>query len=117
MRAEIADAVANYWAELFQVDDKRDQLRDALRKRIIGVADDSAEGRHGFACGVDYDPQGPLLDAVNDIGIACRGCMFSADGLFPRKHRMVVRPDEVRVCEGYGAPDRTIWRDESAVSK
>lgn len=52
---------------------------------------------------VDYDPRGLLLEAVREvIDPACRGCMFSADGILPRKHALGVTRTTLSPKEGYG---------------
>ena len=52
---------------------------------------------------VDYDPQGPMLDAVREVlDPDCRGVFFSAQGLLPKKHELQVSPRELRPKEGYG---------------
>lgn len=98
-------AIADYWANLFEVEDKREELHAALFRLI-------EDGGQDPEVSVDYDPRGLLLDAVREIGIECRGCMFSAQGLFPEKHRMIIRTGFVVVNEGYGGERRTIWGDD-----
>lgn len=52
---------------------------------------------------VDYDPRGPMLDAVREvIDPGCVGCMFSARGILPEKHSLRVTPTKLTPKEGYG---------------
>jgi len=50
----------------------------------------------------DYDPWGILLDAVRAIGLPCHGRAFSARGILPQKHELVVSAAFLKGKEGYG---------------
>jgi hypothetical protein len=96
----VAFACADWWADRLECADKRDAFRASLQRRII----DECHPEYGMRLEVDYDPSGPLLRALHDIGVECRGFMFSADGLFPTKTRMYISKERVEVVEGYAAP-------------
>lgn len=117
---QLAMAAARYWSELWRAtdpsigDDTLAKFREALVPAVVA----ELEGREQFngqvgsgSCDLvcDYDPFEPLLSAVRAAGIKCRGSMFSAEGIFPSKHRMYIEAGRIRVVEGYGAPNR--WLD------
>lgn len=91
----INEKAAQWWSERFGLADKRDQLKAALIKHLPDGDWDTYN---------DYDPEGPLLTAVREV-TECRGCMFSGDGLFPRKTGLRREGDKLFGKEGYGAPD------------
>lgn len=100
------DAAVNYWVNELQVEEKRPAFREALRK----VVEREHKPGEVLRLVVDYDPFEPLLTAVREAGIECRGCMFSADGLFYSKTRTRIEEDgSFVVQEGYGAKPRTVW--------
>jgi hypothetical protein len=86
-------------------------FREALRADLLAIweaaredAERSATALPWAVLDVDYDPRPPLLGALLEAGIACRGFMFSADGLLPRKTVMWVNFDGSTVVKlGYGA--------------
>lgn len=90
----INERAANWWAERFELAEKRDQFKSALLKHL-------PDG--DWSIYNDYDPQGYLLDAVREV-TECRGFMFSGDGLVPRKTGMIREDDKLIAKEGYGAP-------------
>ena len=89
-----------WWAERLDSahDDKRKALSAAIMRRVDSALRD--EGR--IRLENDYDPRGELLEAVNEVGIECRGCFFSGDGIFPRKHVLTITPGKLEPKEGYG---------------
>ena len=89
----INETAAQWWATRFGIEDKREALKAALMKHL-------PEG--DWETYNDYDPSGPLLAAVREV-TECRGCMFSGDGLFPRKTGLNRRDGVLRGKEGYGA--------------
>ena len=89
----INEMAAQWWADRFGIEDKREALKAALLKHL---PDGDWETYN------DYDPSGPLLTAVREV-TKCRGCMFSGDGLFPRKTGLSRRSNVLRGKEGYGA--------------
>lgn len=89
---------ADWWAERFQ----KDEHREAFRVELLRLL--NAEGPHDIRLSVDYDPEGLLLEAIQNIGIPCSGSMFSADGLLPRKTFMRVKAQSCEWKRGYGAP-------------
>jgi hypothetical protein len=88
---------ADWWAERLQKGD-RQKFKDALMPFIERAV--AENGSCYLQC--DYDPMGPLLDAVRAAGLHCSGCMFSADGILPYKTSLWVRPDRLEPKEGYG---------------
>jgi len=91
----IKDKAANWWAERFEVDELRDQFRQALLKRIPDT--------DRWALTSDYDPQGVLLDAVRDV-VECRGYLCSSDGILPYKTTLLLDDGRLIGKQGYGAP-------------
>ena len=93
-----AKAAADWWTARLQSGDK-ERFRALLEKSVLAVL--NAKGRVFMEC--DYDPQGLLLDAVKLAGHpTCRGFMFSADGILPKKHTLDVTPGLLQPKEGYG---------------
>lgn len=98
MMSKAAEMAADWWAD--RLDPRHDRLkfRTALRDLI-----DERLGQDGRVClDCDYDPQDLLLDALHMAGIDCRGCMYSAQGILPMKHYLLVLPHELQPKEGYG---------------
>jgi hypothetical protein len=121
---QLATAAARYWSDLWRAtnpsihEDTLAKFREALVPAIVAELD----GREGFngvagsgSCEIvcDYDPFEPLLSAVRAAGIKCRGNMFSAEGIFPSKHRMYIEAGRIRVAEGYGAAARWLETGEA----
>ena len=51
----------------------------------------------------DYDPKGPLLQAVIEtVEPNCKGFMFSSNGILPNKTELFVTRERLRPKEGYG---------------
>lgn len=97
--SETKDKIAAWWAERFQIEDKREAFRLGLRQLLDETPEQEWSTLH-----VDYDPFGILLDAVRDAGVPCRGNMFSADGILPAKTRMYIYSENnIQTREGYGA--------------
>ena len=92
-----AAMAAEWWADRLQQGDTQAFI-NALRPRI--ETDLASEG-HVYLEN-DYDPRGILLDAVREIGIECRGYMFSGKGIFPDKHSLEIYHDRLEPKEGYG---------------
>ena len=97
-RSKVAKIAADWWAERFRIEDKREAFREALRRVI-------AEYPHKrMRLKVDYDPWGDMLAAVRAAGVECSGILHSADGVLPRKTLMkiVFDPPRIVVLEGRG---------------
>lgn len=111
MAPAVAALCADWWAERFMIDDKREAFRTALRQRLetgdIHRKDQYGQGSSIIRLEVDYDPRGTLLEVIQSLGIECSGCMFSADGILPRKRRMRIgRADgSIEVQDGRGHVD------------
>lgn len=105
-------AAVQWWNESWMLDDKRDAFKHALESVIR--RDVEQHGKcHMY---MDYDPQGPLLEAVCAAGVECRGAFFSGDGLFRwRKNGLDVEEARVTAKHGYGQEYLEIWpnRDPS----
>lgn len=51
----------------------------------------------------DYDPKGPLLQAVIEtVEPNCKGFMFSSKGILPYKTELFVTRERLKPKEGYG---------------
>lgn len=90
-------------------------FRTALEQRIMDMLHDDEDrwarakvnpsfGSMFRSFGVDYGPDGPLYEALEDAGIAT-GLLSP----LPTKTQMVVNPGEVRVSKGYAAEWETIY--------
>lgn len=102
---------ADWWAERFMIDDKRHEFRAELQRRLVSGEVHKGD-RYGSGAGiirleVDYDPRGTLLEVIRSLGIECRGSMFSADGILPRKRRMRIglADGSIEVQDGRVPPD------------
>ena len=107
-----ASMAALWWADRLEKGDKV-KFVETLTKLIDHELHTAAgicrelKNRHGVdrepdcTLRCDYDPQGILLDAVHAAGIECRGSMFSADGVLPRKHVLHVYRDRLKPKEGW----------------
>ena len=91
---DINEVAAKWWADRFGMLDKAHAFELALIRHL--------PDEDWFTYN-DYDPQGPLLDAVREV-TECRGCLFSGDGLFPRKTGLKRKNGLLLAKEGYGAP-------------
>lgn len=96
--ARAARMAAEWWAERLQHGDKA-RFMEALQAAV--EAELGERGRITLQC--DHDPMGPLLEAVLAAGVECRGVLFSARGILPENHVLIVKPHELSPKEGYGA--------------
>lgn len=112
--AGTAKLCAYWWAERFQIDDKRVVFREELERRLVtGEVDDRDRREAGIFLEVDYDPRGTLLEIVRWLGIKCCGFLCSADGILPRKRRMWICNDgSVEVQDGRVSPVWLVPRPE-----
>jgi hypothetical protein len=102
------DLVVEFWASQLMPAhaDKREAFCAALRARLTKAIAEA--GDRCVYLAVDYDPQGELLAALHDAGIACSGHMHSADGVFVatcRKTHTKSRNGAAFVKRGYGADE------------
>lgn len=96
-----ARRMAGWWGARFVLDDKRIAFVDAVAE-WIGIA--LVAQTKGWELYVDYDPNQPLLGVLQEIGVECRGCLCSADGIFRgRKFGMIYRDGKSFMKDGYGA--------------
>lgn len=89
----IANYMADWWAERLMQGDKvafHESLKTAITKELSAWPD-----RPYVSIECDYDPQGPLLDAVRAAGLKCDGYLFSARGILPQKHDTSIYPERV----------------------
>lgn len=107
IQREAIDAAVDWWAANWQKAGSKAAFRAALHELVTAYAAEE-DGRILLEC--DYDPQGLLLQAVQTVEPNCRGFMFSAEGLLPMKTHTWIRPHEVTLKHGYGAPDQVLWR-------
>lgn len=101
------ECAAKWWAERLGSDyaAKRNDFKASLLKVL-----NANPKWHELYC--DYDPQDLLLDAVRGAEIECRGSMFSADGMLPRKTGLFQRDGKIESKEGYGAERKVIFPPE-----
>lgn len=126
---EAAHAAAEWWAQWFTKDAPQDsgekrgmspiadimqaRLALAARQRIPACGPERFKGtlvelllrQDADSCtlSVDYDPMGLLREALALSGLA------DAARAFPIKTVMVIKPESVVVCCGYGKPFVQIW--------
>lgn len=102
--SQAADIATKWWTERLQSGDK-DKFAATLKPLV--EADLRERGECWLEC--DYDPHGHLLTAVREaVDPECRGFLFSANGILPRKHDLKVYPDKLEPKEGYGNWTATI---------
>lgn len=89
---ELRDICAQWWADRLQIVEKRELFKQALLPKIHDEMD----------LWVDYDPNKPLLDALHEAGIECKGFGFSAKGILPMKTGIVIRDGVAEAKVGYG---------------
>lgn len=99
----LAEIAASWWSERFEREDRRAEFKAALVIRLLEAEPDPCRGP-SLSVYSDYDPDAVLLAAIHDIGIECRGLLFSSKGLLPAKTGMSLsRSGELWAKEGYGA--------------
>jgi hypothetical protein len=103
--SKAAEMAPQWWTDRLQQGDK--STFKATLENLIQIELDS-DGR--CFTNVDYDPSGPVLEAVRAAGVECQGFMFSAKGILPMKTSLWVYPDKLSPREGYGN-----WTDEIKV--
>jgi hypothetical protein len=103
---QAARMAGQWWAERLQQGDKS-RFAKEVEDRVLN---ELRSGKKSVFLQCDYDPQGILLEAVLAIGIKCRGVFFSARGILPEKHSLMVRATELEPKEGYGN-----WTDKIPV--
>lgn len=109
-----ASIASNWWAERFLIDDKRDQFRAELHRRLVDGSHELDDERgFGLSMSVDYDPEGTILDVVVAVGIECRGFMFSAKGIFPYKTRMRIYRDGRIMASGFSTSEWLVGGPDS----
>jgi len=91
--SKINEAGVRWWKVRFQ----QQGLADAFESALLELLPDGDWELYN-----DYDPDGILLEAVRKIGIECRGCFFSGDGLFPQKTGIKRKDGRLVAKEGYG---------------
>lgn len=92
-----AKMAGEWWADKLQQGDKVKFAKEIEARTLEALKKD---GHVSLMC--DYDPWDILLEAVHAIGIECRGSFFSAKGILPQKHSLLVKPDVLIPKEGYG---------------
>jgi hypothetical protein len=112
LATECINAVVQWWAERWIPDATREAFRAAVRLRHEAWEYDVPSDYGGclLELSCDYDPRGMLLEAVRDAGHECRGFMFSAQGLLPSKHCVLIHIGNAEAKAGYGADWLEIWR-------
>ena len=96
-KEKAAKMAGQWWADRLQQGDK-EKFAKEIEWRILYALEE--EGTIYLVC--DYDPHGILLDALHAIGMECRGYMFSAKGILPEKHELMVTENYLAPKEGYG---------------
>jgi len=96
-----AVAAARWWGFRLQAEFRGD--REIFERHIAeSITYRFRAGHTLVVMECDYDPSDILLEAVRLAGVECRGFGFSADGILPRKHELLVRPHLLEPKEGYG---------------
>jgi hypothetical protein len=105
------EAAVTYWSGLLERVGSRERFAEKLRNELIERWSRASELPvfPRVFIGVDYDPCPVLLSALRACEVDCAGFMFSADGLFPRKHTSVLTDGAFAVSEGYGAGWRSVF--------
>jgi len=96
-----ARMAAEWWGERLdgQHSDKKAAFVECLRELI----EEEFKGAIQVYLRCDYDPSDILLKAVRlTVDPKCSGFMFSAKGIFPEKHSLLVTPFLLTPKEGYG---------------
>lgn len=93
MNQEAKQIAARWWADKLEIEGKREEFYQALWPKIEPET----------ILDVDYDPCETLLYTLHEVGIRCRGVLFSARGIFPYKTTMSIRKGRVSVSDGYGS--------------
>ena len=90
-----AMAAADWWAARLESGDA-DRFRAMLGELVA-----TQLARQGAArLVVDFDPRGTLLTALRLSGILCAGSCYSAAGILPFHHSLLVFPDRLLMMEG-----------------
>jgi len=99
---EVASQMAGaWWAE--RLDPAYARQREVFAAAVAKRCERALRKHGSCRLEVDYDPRGIMLSAVREtINPHCRGMMFSADGVLPRKHELEVLPTALHPKEGYG---------------
>ena len=99
-----------YWKRAYRISDHQRLL---FREVLALDVDDKLDASEQVELRVDYNPSAELHDAALAAGMVCpgpgriRGWRSRVDVdpyLFPNKTTMFVRPESVRLTDGYGAP-------------
>lgn len=72
------ETAARWWADRFKLAGRREEFH----KELLTLLNLNPKWKELYN---DYDPSDELLLAMQNIGLACKRCMYSGDGLFPRK--------------------------------
>lgn len=111
--AEIEKAAiqaGEWWAD--RLDSSHAEKKNAFASAIaIRIKKEMIDGKQKVFLECDYDPQGLLLEAVREvIDPQCRGFLFSARGILPPKHSLMVSRERLVPKEGYGN-----WTEEIVI--
>ena|ERR1043165_2004031 len=96
MATKAATMAAEWWAERLQQGDK-----EVFKETLAALVDSDIQKYGHCKLECDYDPIGHLLTSVRAAGVNCRGCLYSAEGILPEKHRLRVDPNMLEHIEGY----------------
>lgn len=108
---KIADYIADWWGRRLKQGDI-DAFKASLKASTVEQLSRNTDWpRLYLEC--DYDPKGPLLDAVRAAGLECSGSFFSARGILPQKHSTDIFPmkDANPEFEEEAAPARLITKE------
>lgn len=95
-------AAADWWANNLELE----LMRQRFTRCFLTLYHSNKEKRTKrgrFVVGVDYNPCDFLLEVLDYCGIVPKTDMFTADGIFPRKTKMIIEDSTIRVKGGYGA--------------
>lgn len=106
--ATLAAYVADWWTERLQQGNQ-----EAFNASLRASVDAALRERPWLRLTCDYDPQGPLLEAVRAAGLKCDGFLFSARGILPQKHDLYIYPARAAEpeFEQEAAPARLVTKE------
>lgn len=84
---------------------KRDEFQMKLEQRLV----EELEKTKYVNLNVDYGAEGILYQVATECGINC-----GLGSAFPVKTSMEITQDSVKVSNGYGAPEKTIYKEEES---
>ena len=107
-RAGLEDELANILMSLASMyASPNSETREKFYQRLKQILIEELKRTDMVRLSTDYSPCGLLMEASYEFGIS--------DHAFPCKTDMYITENEVRVSEGYGAPEKVIYSKEVIV--